>query len=114
MLVPLIDVEEMNSWNSKTFHKNLKQFLKMIETHYGVKPMIYCVNSFYNKHLSYGYSDYKFMVGRYGKNSPNMKRGQWTIWQFSETGVVKGIERKVDVNKLSKNYQLKDLLIKGL
>lgn len=110
-LIPLIDVEEKRNWDSKTFHKNLKKFLVMVEKHYGKKPMIYCVNSFYNRHLSYGYKDYRFMVGRYGKNSPNMKRGAWTIWQFSESGKIDGIKKSVDIDRFQRNIKLKNILL---
>jgi len=111
-LIPMVDVEDKKKWNTKTFHKNLQIFLDLVEDHYGVKPMIYCVNSFYNLNLSRGYEDYKFMVGRYGPNQPNMRHGgPWTIWQFSETGKINGIERPVDIDKLNPNYTLEDLLL---
>ena len=111
-LRPMIDVEEKKHWSDKVFHKNLKKFLAMIEEHYGVKPLIYCVNSFYNHHLSKGYEDYQFMVGRYGPNKPNMRHGgPWMIWQFSETGRVNGIEKLVDIDKLNPRYTLNDLLL---
>ena len=108
----MVDVEEKKKWSDKEFHKNLKEFLTLVEEHYGVKPLIYCVNSFYNEHLSRGYKDYQFMIGRYGPNEPNMRHGgPWMIWQFSETGEVRGIEKKVDIDRLNPRYKLSDLLL---
>jgi len=111
-LIPMVDIEEKKHWNNKDFHQNLKKFLRLVEAHYGVKPMLYSVNSFYNHHLSRGYEDYPCMIGRYGPNEPNIRHNNpWTIWQFSETGKVKGIEKKVDIDKLNPSFQMKDLLM---
>jgi len=44
-LIPLIDVEEMNSWSPTIFHTNFREFLKLIENNFGKKPIIYTVNS---------------------------------------------------------------------
>ncbi len=111
-LIPLVDVEEMRHWDSKTFHKNFKLFLELIEEHFGEKPMIYTVNSFYNKHLSDKYREYHFLIGRYGPNAPNMRdRSNWTIWQFSESGKVNGISKNVDIDVLNPKFELSDLLL---
>ena len=112
-LIPLVDVEEKRAWNDSEFHKNFQKFLNMVENHFGQKPMIYTVNSFYNHHLSGKYRDYHFLIGRYGKNPPNMRdNSSWTVWQFSETGKIKGIIKPVDIDVINKKYSLQDLLLK--
>ncbi|MBT6513846.1 MAG: glycosyl hydrolase family 25 [Crocinitomicaceae bacterium] len=109
-LVPMVDVEEIKHWNSKTYHKNLKLFLKLVEDEFGKKPIIYTVNSFYNHHLSNKYDEYEFLIGRYGKNSPNMRdKKQWFAWQFSESGKVKGIPKAVDIDVLNEGVSLKSI-----
>jgi lysozyme len=112
-LIPLVDVEEKRNWNDSEFHKNFQKFLNMVENHYGQKPMIYTVNSFYNHHLSGKYKSYHFLIGRYGENSPNMRdKSNWTIWQFSETGKIEGVTKPVDIDVINKKYSLQDLLLK--
>lgn len=112
-LIPLIDVEEKKNWNNSEFHKNFQEFLDMVENHFDSKPMIYTVNSFYNNHLSGKYNSYHFLIGRYGKNPPNMRdKSSWTVWQFSETGKVNGIPKDVDIDVINNKYSLKDLLLK--
>jgi len=112
-LIPMIDVEEKKNWNNKEFHKNFKEFLGLIENHFGQKPMIYTVNSFYNINLSGKYNDYHFLIGRYGKNSPNMRdKSNWTIWQFSETGKVDGIPKMVDIDVINSKFSLSDIKMK--
>ena len=111
-LIPLIDLEEKENWDGKTYHKNLKIFLRLVEDHYGAKPMIYTVNSFYNHTLSGKYSDYKFLIGRYGKNHPNMRdKHNWTIWQFTETGEIEGIPKLVDIDVLNSKADFESLLL---
>jgi lysozyme len=112
-LIPMIDVEEKKNWNNKEFHKNFKEFLGLIENHFGQKPMIYTVNSFYNINLSGKYNDYHFLIARYGKNSPNMRdKSNWTIWQFSETGKVDGIPKLVDIDVINSKFSLSDIKMK--
>jgi lysozyme len=111
-LIPLIDVEEKKNWSDKEFHKNFQEFLDLIEGHFGKKPMIYTVNSFYNHNLSGKYESYHFLIGRYGSNSPNMKdNSSWTIWQFSESGKVNGIPKNVDIDVINSKFSLQDLLL---
>lgn len=112
-LIPLVDVEEKKNWNDSEFHKNFQEFLDMVENHFGSKPVIYTVNSFYNHHLSGKYEKYHFLIGRYGENPPNMRdNSNWTIWQFSETGKVDGIPEYVDIDVINKKYSLEDLILK--
>ena len=112
-LIPLIDIEEKKNWGDAEFHKNLQVFLDMVEKHFGAKPMIYTVNSFYNNYLSGKYNKYHFLIGRYGENEPNMRDdSNWTVWQFSETGKVDGIPKNVDIDIINKKYNLDDILLK--
>lgn len=113
-LIPVVDVEEMEKWSADEFHRKFKDFLWLLEDHFGVKPMIYTVNSFYNRHLAGQYKDYRFFIGRYGKHSPMMKdHHNWTIWQFSESGNVAGIPKPVDLNSLNSNVEVSDLKIRN-
>lgn len=111
-LVPMVDVEEKKGCSDKTFHKNLKEFLKLVEECYSKKPVIYTSNSFYNKYLAGKYKEYKFFLGRYSKKTPNIKDGHsWTIWQFSRKGILDGVAHNVDLNLLNPLYQLSELFI---
>lgn len=109
-LIPLVDVEEMKQWSTDEFHQKFNEFLRLVENHFGRKPMIYTVNSFYNRYLAGRYKDYPVFIGRYGKNSPAMKdMRDWTIWQFSESGRITGIQKPVDLDLLNSNWKLDDL-----
>jgi len=37
-LIPIVDIEEKKNWDDKVFHKNLAQFLNLVENYFGKKP----------------------------------------------------------------------------
>ena len=112
-LIPMVDIEERKNWRDSEFDRKFLKFLKLIEYHFGTKPMIYTVNSFYNKHLSGKYKSYHFLIGRYGANPPNMRdKSNWSVWQFTEKGKVAGIPRYVDIDVINNKYCLDDFLLK--
>lgn len=101
-LIPVVDVEEINRHFTSSFHKNLKEFLVLVEKHCGTKPIIYSFNAFYNKHLAHKYKEYRFIIGRYGVEEPIMAdKGNWHIWQFTDKASIEGISKKVDLNVLN-------------
>jgi lysozyme len=107
-----VDVEEKKEWDLATFHKNFKLFLNLVEGHFGKKPMIYTVNSFYNKYLAGNYKDYHFLIGRYDENQPFMKDDhRWTIWQFTDEATVEGIPKPVDIDVLNPEIKFEELLL---
>jgi lysozyme len=109
-LIPVVDVEEITGGTTpEIFHRNLSQFLLLLEKHYGKKPIIYSQNNFYRKHLADSYSDYQVMLARYHTNRPNAC-DDWLIWQYSEAGRIAGISRSVDLNILnSVDFELTDI-----
>jgi lysozyme len=112
-LIPMVDIEEIDNWDKPTFHAKLQEFLDLMEAHFGAKPMIYSVNTFYNRNLSGKYNSYPVLIGRYGDEPPWMKdRRNWTIWQFTETGQVNGIPKRVDIDRLHSEAKLGDLLLR--
>ena len=59
--------------------------------------MIYGTNRSYNQYLAPKFNDYLLYIGRYGENAPViLGDGEYTIWQYSESEKITGIERKVD------------------
>lgn len=109
-LIPMVDIEERNKWDSKTFCKNLKIFLDKIEKHYGQKPMLYSVQNFYNDNAAHCVPEYKAFIGKYSAKSPNLKRKEpWTIWQFTDKARIDGISKPVDIDILNPSINLGEL-----
>lgn len=111
-LIPMIDVEKRGSWSRKQLIDSLHLLAKMMQEHYGVRPMIYSTMSFYNHNLSPYFNDYPLYIGRYSKKMPEISwNGQYTIWQYTETGKVNGIDTKVDLCRFSDKFWLPDIAI---
>jgi lysozyme len=97
-LPPVLDIEETYGVKYTDLRKRVKEWLSVIENHYGVKPIIYTNADFYTNILGSEFDDYPLWVAHYlQKNKPRIER-PWTFWQYSETGNVNGILSKVDFN----------------
>ncbi|MFD0917329.1 GH25 family lysozyme [Pseudahrensia aquimaris] len=105
-LPPVLDVE----WNPKspTCTKRpprsetvdvLGRWLRMIEAHYGQKPIIYTTVDFYEHTFSGGaLPGYQYWL-RSVTAEPKYKYNRgWVFWQYSGTGLVPGMEGIVDLN----------------
>ncbi|MBO4613384.1 MAG: glycosyl hydrolase family 25 [Bacteroidaceae bacterium] len=113
-LIPMIDVEVKGKRTSDAeLRSRLKQFLKGVEDYYGVKPLIYTGQNFFNKYLSGYFDDYLFMIAKYSEGMPELEGNpKFALWQFSASGRVKGISGNVDQSCFVDNYGLRDILIK--
>ena len=78
--------------------KNVKAWLKAVEAHYGVRPIIYTHVQFYNHYLRGHFEDYPLWIAHYLQpRAPRIGRS-WHFWQHSERGKVNGISSRVDFN----------------
>jgi lysozyme len=90
----------------------LKRWLETVEKHYGVKPIIYSSESYYEDFLKDDFEDYPFWIANYTAFYKDID-DEWSIWQFTENGKVPGISGKVDINIYNGNsVEMKELLIK--
>lgn len=111
-IIPMVDVEECKQWSTKQFQDSLMRFIELVKLHYGEAPMIYSVNTFYNKYCAPKFNNYHLMIGRYGNDKPFIKgEGTYTIWQKSQTGKIKGFGKNVDIDVFHPNYTINDILI---
>ncbi len=113
-LVPMIDVEvKGKKTTAEELRQRLRQFLKGVEDYYGVRPIIYTGQNFYNNFLAGYFEDYLFMIAKYSEGVPELLGNpQFAMWQFSASGRVKGIHGAVDQSCFMDNYSLRDILIK--
>nr|WP_206071269.1 GH25 family lysozyme [Nonlabens sp. Ci31] len=99
-LPPVLDIEDIsNIQNKKSLRKGLKNWIDIIETHYGVKPIIYSGEAFYRDVLKADayFNDYpRVWIANYnGVASPRIS---WNFWQYTDRMPVDGIETLVDAN----------------
>ncbi len=116
-LPPVLDLEISKATMQKQHAKVIKmakQWLKLVEKHYGVKPIIYTYNNYYNDYMKgHGLDDYDYWIARYGAE-PSARH--WEIWQFTDKGVSTGIDHAVDIDLFRGDYEtlLKYVKEKGI
>lgn len=97
-LPPVIDIEQTYGVGETKLKERVKEFLSIVENHYGIRPIIYTNVDFYKQYLKDDFDEYPLWVAHYlQKERPRIHR-PWSFWQHSETGRVNGIFSKVDFN----------------
>ncbi|MCW3089210.1 MAG: glycoside hydrolase family 25 protein [Ferruginibacter sp.] len=97
-LPPVLDVEQIRGTSVANLQQRVGDWIKVVEKHYGVKPIIYTNADFYKNYLAGKFDDYPLWVAHYlVKDKPRIKRN-WIFWQHNETGRVNGINAFVDFN----------------
>lgn len=111
-LPPVLDVEQTYGVSPDKLRAEVRAFLDRVETHYGVKPIIYTNVDFYNRYLGPEFDQYPLWVAHYlKKDRPRISRS-WAFWQYSETGNVDGIRGRVDFNVFNgDSTDFRDLLV---
>lgn len=112
-LIPLIDVETRRGVTPAQLVDSVLAFAHLLQGHYGCRPMIYTGVSFYNSYLRNHFAGYKLFIARYSRFQPQLVGAQWTLWQFSETGRIAGIDHNVDLCRFNVGCSLRDILMPG-
>jgi lysozyme len=95
---PVLDVEKSHGVSVAEMQKNVKIWLDEVESHYGVKPVIYTNIDFYERYFQTGFEEYQLWIAHYLQpDKPRIER-DWVLWQHSEKGRVNGINAPVDFN----------------
>lgn len=97
-LPPVLDIEKLPKEQSiERLKIGLRRWLKAVELHYGVRPIIYTGEKYYDDFLKEEFSDYLFWIANYNFYREEIQ-DDWLFWQFTEKATVPGIDCKVDIN----------------
>ena len=107
-LLPMIDIEEKKNWTEQQLRDSVKVFADLVESYYGCKPLIYTGEKFYNNFLGLAFKHYPLFIAKYSPTSPNVNT-KWTMWQFSESGIFKGVNTTVDMSRFNTGCSVKDI-----
>ena len=110
-LPPVLDIEKKGR-DVKKLQEDLKIWLRKVERHYGVKPIIYASYKFKTKYLNDSVFDsYPYWIAHYYVDSVKY-RGEWKFWQHTDVGTLPGIDEKVDLNIFNGSFsELQELLL---
>ena len=110
---PVLDIESHSKFGKKNLLKGIKNWIKIVEKHYGVKPIIYSTRGFYYEYIQNNFKDYPIWVASYTSKN-RIRNINWTFHQFSDKIRVKGIAKNVDGNDFNgKKEELQKLTIKN-
>jgi len=97
-LPPVLDIEQLPKNQSiDSLKVGLKRWLKKVDVHYKVKPIIYTGERYYEDFLKEEFKGYTFWIANYNFFVENIE-DDWTFWQFTEKATLKGINERVDLN----------------
>ena len=96
-LPPVLDIEKKGK-DIKKLQADLKVWLRKVENHYGVKPIIYASYKFKTRYLNDSvFNTYPYWIAHYYVDSVRYE-GDWRFWQHTDVGTLPGIDEKVDLN----------------
>jgi lysozyme len=104
-LPPVLDVEHAEFHDVAAMRRNVGVWLRLVERHYGVRPILYSNYSFYKRHLAGHFDEYPLWLAHYEVPAPRLPREKWIIWQHSDEAYIPGIRGTVDFNVFQGNVQ---------
>lgn len=100
MLPPAVDLEHMGPCRRGPTARDvvfeIKDYLRIVEDHYGVRPILYTTREFHDAHLA-EFSGERFWI-RSLYTPPRFRRGDWVIWQHHNMARKPGVSQPVDLN----------------
>jgi lysozyme len=101
-LPPVIDLEYdsacINTYTKEQLLAEIQVMHDQLQQHYGKQPIFYISKTFYNIVLAGEFKHTPLWVREY-QGQPELKGNpQWTFWQHSNQGKIKGITKPVDLN----------------
>ena len=104
-LPPVLDVEHAEFHDVAAMRRNVSVWLRLVERHYGVRPILYSNYSFYKRHLAGHFDKYPLWLAHYEVSAPRLPREKWIIWQHSDEAYIPGIRGTVDFNVFQGNVK---------
>lgn len=96
-LPPVLDIEKVGD-DERELRKGVKTWLRLIERHYHVKPILYASYKFKERYLNDSIFDtYPYWIAHYYVDSVRYE-GEWKFWQHTDGGTLPGIREQVDLN----------------
>ncbi|MBF9236168.1 glycoside hydrolase family 25 protein [Hymenobacter sp. BT683] len=104
-LPPVLDIEAPNFHDVAVLRREVGRWLRLMEAHYGVRPILYSNYSYYKRYLAGHFDDYPLWLAHYEVERPSMPANKWIIWQHSDEAYVPGIRGVVDFNVFQGNFK---------
>ena len=112
-LPPVLDVEHKPSnQTDEEFKESVLEWLRIVENHYGVPPIVYTYYKFKLRYLSDpAFDAYPYWIAHYYVDKVEYE-GAWKFWQHTDAGRLPGIKGDVDFNIYNGSfYDLRQMTI---
>ena len=112
-LPPVLDVEHKPSnQTDEEFKQSVLEWLRIVEKHYGVRPIVYTYYKFKLRYLNDpAFDAYPYWIAHYYVDKVEYE-GAWKFWQHTDAGRLPGIKGDVDFNIYSGSfYDLRQMTI---
>ena len=77
----------------------MRDFLHIVERHYGQKPIIYATVDFHREILEGEFNDHEFWLRSTKDHVEDVyPTRDWLFWQYTATGRVSGVDADIDLN----------------
>lgn len=109
-LPPVLDAELYGEYvknppKAGDVDKNMEEFLSTLREFYKKEPIIYCNISFYEKYIAGKFENSDIWIASLEKNPPKLYDNRdWTFWQYSHTGSLKGFDGNGNQKYIDFNY----------
>lgn len=112
-LPPVLDVEHKPSnQTDEEFKQSVLEWLRIVENHYGVPPIVYTYYKFKLRYLNDpAFDAYPYWIAHYYVDKVEYE-GAWKFWQHTDAGRLPGIKGDVDFNIYNGSfYDLRQMTI---
>lgn len=109
-ILPILDVEEQGKLSATELQDAVLEWLEAVEKEYGCAPVLYCNLKYYSQYFtSSKFRRYPVWIASYSRIPVYVN---YVLWQQTDSGIVGGINQKVDINVFNgKKKEFKTLLI---
>jgi lysozyme len=102
-LPPVLDVETEGISDAELI-KRMKVWLEHIESKTGMRPVIYTSLHFFETKFQDHFKDHKFWIAAYSRRPDCIEDSRIIHWQYSESGLIPGIDEATDLNVSKTTY----------
>ena len=103
-LPPVLDAE-VDASTDESLIKGMKEWLKIVESETGIRPVIYTSYSMYRDKMKGKFPKHQFWIASYNPNESRVQDSKIIHWQYTDCGKIPGINGLVDLNFSKQSFR---------
>lgn len=108
-LAPIVDIEWVGHHTADGWQDSLLVFIRRLQDHYGVAPIIYTSPHFWSDHfkgkISEELAPYPLWIAEYDVPQPTVPAtwSTWHMWQYQGDAAIAGVEKSADLSQVNRD-----------